>query len=162
MPWGVVSLAETEPQWAARADRDLAYARMLERVTSLLDRFAARLVARGVGSVQLLGTSGTITTLASVEMGLLSYDRRIVDGSVVDAESLLALCRDIALKSAQERARVACIGSDRAELIVAGCAIVDAILSRWPGGGVRVADRGIREGILRTLMGRDGVWAAGR
>ena len=75
---------------------------------------------------------------------------------------LLALCREIALKSTAERARVACIGSDRAELIVAGCAIVDAILSRWPGGGVRIADRGIREGILRTLMGRDGVWAAGR
>ncbi|MFZ4688485.1 MAG: Ppx/GppA phosphatase family protein [Polymorphobacter sp.] len=162
MPWGVVSLAETEPQWAGAVDREKAYARMLGRVTNLLDGFAARLAARGVRDVQLLGTSGTITTLASVEMGLPSYDRRQVDGSSVDATSLLALCREIALKSTAERARVACIGSDRAELIVAGCAIVDAILSRWPGGGVRIADRGIREGILRTLMGRDGVWAAGR
>jgi exopolyphosphatase/guanosine-5'-triphosphate,3'-diphosphate pyrophosphatase len=162
MPWGVVSLAETEPQWATLSDRELAYDRMRGRVAAMLDGFAARLAARGVGKVQLLGTSGTITTLASVEMGLTAYDRRQVDGSIVDAESLLALCRSIALQSTQERARVACIGSDRAELIVAGCAIVDAILSRWPGGGVRVADRGIREGILRTLMGRDGVWAAGR
>jgi exopolyphosphatase/guanosine-5'-triphosphate,3'-diphosphate pyrophosphatase len=80
----------------------------------------------------------------------------------VDTAALLALCREIAHKSTQERARLACIGSDRAELIAAGCAIVDAILSHWPGGGVRIADRGIREGILRTLMGRDGVWAAGR
>ena len=77
---------------------------------------------------------------------------------MVDTTQLLALCRDIAHKSTQERARLACIGSDRAELIAAGCAIVDAILSRWPGDGVRVADRGIREGILRSLMGRDGVW----
>ncbi len=166
MPWGVVSLAETEPQWREAPDRALAYARMLDKVTSLLDGFAARLAARGVGqgpgAVQLLGTSGTITTLASVQMGLPAYDRRIVDGSMVDTTALLALCRDIAHKSTQERARLACIGSDRAELIAAGCAIVDAILSRWPGGGVRVADRGIREGILRTLMARDGVWAAGR
>lgn len=166
MPWGVVSLAETEPQWREAPDRALAYARMLDKVTSLLDGFAARLAARGVGqgpgAVQLLGTSGTITTLASVQMGLPAYDRRIVDGSMVDTTQLLALCRDIAHKSTQERARLACIGSDRAELIAAGCAIVDAILSRWPGGGVRVADRGIREGILRTLMARDGVWAAGR
>ncbi len=162
MPWGVVSLAETEPQWATEIDRERAYDRMLGRVRPLLDGFAERLVARGVGAVQLLGTSGTITTLASVEMGLPSYDRRLVDGSVVDAEALLLLCRGIGLKSPKERARIACIGSDRAELIVAGCAIVDAILSRWPGGGVRIADRGIREGILRTLMGRDGVWATGR
>ena len=166
MPWGVVSLAETEPQWRDAPDRALAYRRMLGKVSSLLDGFAARLAARGVGqgpgAVQLLGTSGTITTLASVQMGLPAYDRRIVDGSIVDTEALLGLCRDIAHKSTQERARLACIGSDRAELIAAGCAIVDAILSRWPGGGVRIADRGIREGILRTLMARDGVWAAGR
>ena len=166
MPWGVVSLAETEPQWRDAPDRALAYRRMLDKVTSLLDGFAARLAARGVGSgpgaVQLLGTSGTITTLASVQMGLPAYDRRLVDGSMVDTAALLALCREIAHKSTQERARLACIGSDRAELIAAGCAIVDAILSHWPGGGVRIADRGIREGILRTLMGRDGVWAAGR
>jgi exopolyphosphatase/guanosine-5'-triphosphate,3'-diphosphate pyrophosphatase len=166
MPWGVVSLAETEPQWRDAPDRALAYDRMLAKVTSLLDGFAARLAARGVGqgpgAVQLLGTSGTITTLASVQMGLPAYDRRIVDGALVDTDALLALCREIAHKSTQERARLACIGSDRAELIAAGCAIVDAILSRWPGGGVRIADRGIREGILRTLMARDGVWAAGR
>ena len=90
------------------------------------------------------------------------YDRRRVDGCALDNAPLLALCRRIASQSVQERARLACIGPDRAELIVAGCAILDGILSRWPGGVVRVADRGIREGILRTLMGRDGVWAAGQ
>lgn len=162
LPWGVVSLAETEPQWASADDRASAYGRMLARVGPMLDAFAARLAARGVTDVQLLGTSGTITTLASVELGLPGYDRRRVDGCAVGDAPLLALCRRIALQSVQERARMACIGPDRAELIVAGCAILDAILSRWPGGDVRVADRGIREGILRTLMGRDGVWAAGK
>jgi exopolyphosphatase/guanosine-5'-triphosphate,3'-diphosphate pyrophosphatase len=162
LPWGVVSLAETEPQWTGAADRGAGYARMIARVSAGLDGFAARIAARGVEAVQLLGTAGTITTLASVEMGLPAYDRRRVDGSSVDARSLLALCRSIAIRSAAERARIACIGHDRAELIVAGCAIVDAILSRWPGDEVRVADRGIREGILRTLMTRDGVWTNAR
>jgi exopolyphosphatase/guanosine-5'-triphosphate,3'-diphosphate pyrophosphatase len=162
LPWGVVSLAETEPSTLDIADRAPAYSRMLALVTPMLDAFAARVAARGVGQVQLLGTSGTITTLASVELGLRGYDRRQVDGCAIAAAPLLALCRDIAGQSVAERARIACIGPDRAELIVAGCAILDAILSRWsaPDGLVRVADRGIREGILRTLMTRDGVWSA--
>ncbi len=161
LPWGVVSLAETEPHWSAANDRDRAYARMLDRVAPLLDGFAARLAARGAMNVQLLGTSGTITTLASVVMGLPGYDRRRVDGAAVEGPALLDLCRRIGHQSVAERAGMACIGPDRAELIVAGCAILDGILSRWPGGDVRVADRGIREGILRSLMARDGVWAAG-
>jgi exopolyphosphatase/guanosine-5'-triphosphate,3'-diphosphate pyrophosphatase len=160
LPWGVVSLAETEPQWPRADDRAAAYARMLERVTPLLDRFVARLAARGVTDVQLLGTSGTITTLASVELGLPGYDRRRVDGCTVGAAAMTRLCRSIAARSVEDRARIACVGADRAELIVAGCAILEAILVRWPGGQVRVADRGIREGILRSLMGRDGVWTA--
>lgn len=163
LPWGVVSLAETEPSALDPCDRAPAYARMLARVAPELDAFAARLARRGAGRVQLLGTSGTITTLASVEMGLRGYDRRQVDGCEVETAPLLALCRSIAGQSVDERARIACIGPDRAELIVAGCAILDSILSRWSGledgEMVRVADRGIREGILRMLMGRDGVWA---
>ena len=161
LPWGVVSLAETEPVSLSAADRGPAYGRMLAHVTPMLDAFATRVAARGVTDVQLLGTSGTITTLASVELGLRGYDRRRVDGCAIATAPLLKLCRDIAGQSVAERARIACIGPDRAELIVAGCAILDAILSRWAtrDGLVRVADRGIREGILRTLMTRDGAWA---
>lgn len=158
MPWGVVSLAETEPQWPEAVDRLAAYERMLSEVQPLLAGFADRLAARGVREVQLLGTSGTITTLASVQLGLPGYDRRRVDGCAVANNELSALCRSIGLRSVADRARIACVGPDRAELIVAGCAILEAILTRWPGGQVRVADRGIREGILRTLMTRDGVW----
>jgi exopolyphosphatase/guanosine-5'-triphosphate,3'-diphosphate pyrophosphatase len=158
MPWGVVSLAETEPQWPDAHDRLAAYERMLGEVQPLLAGFANRLTERGVGTVQLLGTSGTITTLASVQLGLPGYDRRRVDGCAVGNNELSALCRSIGLRSVADRARIACVGPDRAELIVAGCAILEAILTRWPGGDVKVADRGIREGILRTLMTRDGVW----
>jgi exopolyphosphatase/guanosine-5'-triphosphate,3'-diphosphate pyrophosphatase len=160
MPWGVVSLAETEPQWPEAGDRLAAYERMLTEVQPLLADFADRLAARGITEVQLLGTSGTITTLASVQLGLPGYDRRRVDGCALATGELSALCRSIGLRSVADRARIACVGPDRAELIVAGCAILEAILMRWPGGQVRVADRGIREGILRSLMGRDGVWTA--
>lgn len=160
MPWGVVSLAETEPQWPTLDARLQAYDRMLGEVQPLLDGFAERLQARGVHEVQLLGTSGTITTLASVQLGLPGYDRRQVDGCAVSTAELAALCASIGQRSVAERSRIACVGPDRAELIVAGCAILQAILNRWPGGVVRVADRGIREGILRTLMTRDGVWLA--
>lgn len=164
IPWGVVSLAETEPAWGSAGARHDAYARMLDEVAPWLDRFGARLLAHGLakdrGAVQLLGTSGTITTLASVLLGLPGYDRRRVDGCAVDAAELAGLCQSIGLRSVADRARIACVGPDRAELIVAGCAILESILRRWPGPVVRVADRGIREGILRTLMMRDGSWLA--
>jgi exopolyphosphatase/guanosine-5'-triphosphate,3'-diphosphate pyrophosphatase len=157
VPWGVVSLAETEATALPPEERQPAYDRMRARVATHLMPFAARLGA--AQPLQLIGTSGTITTLASVELGLASYDRRQVDGCTVDAAAMRTLCHDIALRSPAERARMPCIGHDRADLIVAGCAILDAILAAWPTGRVKVADRGIREGILRTLMARDGVWS---
>lgn len=161
LPWGVVSLAETELMALAAAERAPAYQRMLGKIAPMLDAFALRVAAHGVGEVQLLGTSGTITTLASVELGLDGYDRRRVDGCAVAVAPLLDLCREISGQSVQERARIPCIGMDRAELIVAGCAILEAVMCRWVSvdGLVRVADRGIREGILRTLMSRDGAWS---
>ncbi len=157
VPWGVVSLAETEAADLPAADRLGAWDRMRARCLDYLRPFAARL---GPQPLQLIGTSGTITTLASVELGLSSYDRRRVDGCTVAADAMRILCDDIARYSLAERAALPCIGHDRADLIVAGCAILDAILEVWPTDHVRVADRGIREGILRTLMARDGAWSA--
>lgn len=154
VPWGVVSLAETEPHELPPGERAAAYARMRGRVTEHLDRFRTRL-GEAPGPVQLLGTSGTITTLASVELGLPGYDRRRVDGCTVSTDSMRRVAAMLAGKSAAERAEVACIGPDRADLVVAGAAILEAILDAWPAANVRVADRGIREGILRTLITRD-------
>ena len=106
----------------------------------------------------MLGTSGTVTTLASLHLGLAAYDRRQIDGCWVMSTSMRAISAMLADRSPGERARIPCIGPERADLVVAGCAILDAILDIWPIERLRVADRGIREGILRTLMSRDGTW----
>lgn len=150
IPWGVVSLAETEPNDAPTQDERLAaYDRMKARVVEALG--AIDLPTEG--KLRLLGTSGTVTTLASVYLDLPSYERRAVDGLLVPVEAMRAIGRDLAAKSIPERSQVPCIGTERADLVVAGCAILEAILDLWPAEHVGVADRGIREGILRSLMG---------
>ena len=107
--------------------------------------------------LRLLGTSGTVTTLASVFLELPRYDRRAVDGITVPAAAMRDISRRLAEASLDARAEIACIGRERADLVVAGCAILESIIDLWPAARVGVADRGIREGILRTLamQGRD-------
>ncbi len=156
VPWGVVSLTETEALDLTPAVRRAAYDRMRARVADHLDEFRALVTRTAPGALQLLGTSGTITTLASVDMGLPGYDRRLVDGCMVTSAAMRSISADLAAKSPAERALHPCIGHDRADLVVAGCAILEAILDAWPADTIRVADRGIREGILRTLIVRDG------
>ena len=97
-----------------------------------------------------------MTTLASVHLALPSYDRRAVDGLHVPTEAMQKISSKIAAMDFEERASLPCIGRDRADLVVAGCAILEAILEIWPAPSLGVADRGIREGILRSLMARDG------
>ena len=159
VPWGVVSLAETEANdLPDRAAREAAYDRMRARVSDLLVGFAARIALLTTRIPDLLGTSGTVTTLASLHLGLPTYDRRQVDGCFVPGAAMREISARLAGQSPVERAREPSIGHERAELVVAGCAILDAILAIWPADNLRVADRGIREGILRTLMNRDGHW----
>lgn len=153
VPWGVVSLSEVEPHDAPdSATRIAAYARMRARFAESIADFVNPATTAPPAKLRLLGTSGTITTLASVYLGLSSYDRRAVDGIRVPAESLRAISAGMAAQSVTERAKLPCIGSERADLVVAGCAILDAILDVWPARRVGVADRGIREGILRALI----------
>jgi exopolyphosphatase/guanosine-5'-triphosphate,3'-diphosphate pyrophosphatase len=155
-PWGVVSLTESEGREAIEGeDRVKAYKRMRERVRRSFDQFEAML-PRDRKGIRLLGTSGTVTTLASVHLALPSYDRRAVDGLHVPIEAMRAISTMIAEMDYEERSALPCIGPDRADLVVAGCAILEAILEIWPASKLGVADRGIREGILRTLMARDG------
>ncbi|MGZ2413047.1 exopolyphosphatase / guanosine-5'-triphosphate,3'-diphosphate pyrophosphatase [Sphingomonas sp. F9_3S_D5_B_2] len=155
-PWGVVSLTESEGRDALEgSDRVLAYERMRERARRAFARFAAMLPDDKEG-IRLLGTSGTVTTLASVHLALPSYDRRVVDGLHVPIEEMRRISGMIAAMSHDERSALPCIGSERADLVVAGCAILEAILEIWPAQNLGVADRGIREGILRSLMARDG------
>jgi exopolyphosphatase / guanosine-5'-triphosphate,3'-diphosphate pyrophosphatase len=158
LPVGVVTLSERHGGVAVTPEVFLS---MVEEVSAMLDGFAgvdelAELVAGG--AIHMLGTSGTVTTLAGIHLGLKRYDRRRVDGvwlAGVDVDTMIA--RLIAM-GFDERVANPCIGSDRADLVLAGCAILEAIRRRWPCERLRVADRGLREGILVEMMARDGVW----
>ena len=155
-PWGVVSLTESEGEEALEgADRLKAYKRMRERARRAFSNFTALLPENREG-IRLLGTSGTVTTLASVHLALPSYDRRAVDGLHVPIEAMQKISTMIAEMNHEERSGLPCIGTERADLVVAGCAILEAIIEIWPAKNLGVADRGIREGILRSLMARDG------
>lgn len=155
-PWGVVSLTESEPVVVDSAEGRLAaYLRMKQRIGACFAGFADRLSRFAGEPVRLLGTSGTVTTLASLYLELPSYDRRAIDGLIVPAKDMRGISDRLARMSLAERSRLPCIGPERADLVVAGCAILEAILDIWPAERLGVADRGIREGILRLLMARD-------
>jgi exopolyphosphatase/guanosine-5'-triphosphate,3'-diphosphate pyrophosphatase len=151
-PWGVVSLTETVAQNSE--DKSLAeiYAMMRKLAADSMAPIAARL-PQGVARPRLLGTSGTVTTLASVHLELDHYDRSAIDGLIVPASAMRAISSDLAQRTIDQRAEIPCIGAERADLVVAGCAILETILDLWPAERLGIADRGIREGILRRLMG---------
>jgi exopolyphosphatase/guanosine-5'-triphosphate,3'-diphosphate pyrophosphatase len=151
-PWGVVSLTEQAGGGEGRDGRLAAYARMRALVRDSFAGFAERL-PRGLAQPRLLGTSGTVTTLGSVYLGLPCYDRSAVDGLIVPADAMRRISGDLAAMALTERAQLACIGTERADLVVAGCAILETIMDLWPAERLGIADRGIREGILRRLMG---------
>lgn len=152
VPWGVVSLTETERyDHNEKGAHIAAYAQMRERVSNAFRPFADR-IGRPESAPRLLGTSGTVTTLASLHLGLPSYDRSAIDGLIVPAQSMRDISTRLAHMPVPERATVPCIGRERADLVVAGCAILESILDIWPAERLGVADRGIREGILRSLM----------
>ncbi len=106
--------------------------------------------------IQMLGTSGTVTTLGGIYLNLERYDRSQVDGLDMRVETIAAISERLARMNHAERARNGCIGRDRADLVVMGCAIMEAICRRWPSQKVRAADRGIREGLLMGLMAENG------
>ena len=155
-PLGVVTLAEG---WGGGPlDLD-GFTRLTAELTETLEPVKARMEAvAGLAfdpmQYHLLGTSGTVTTLAAVALGLPRYDRGRVDGSWHARSAILGVADRLARMRVTERAAVGCIGADRADLIVPGCAVFAAIAALWPCGQLRVADRGLREGILRELMGR--------
>jgi exopolyphosphatase/guanosine-5'-triphosphate,3'-diphosphate pyrophosphatase len=102
--------------------------------------------------VQMLGSSGTVTTLAGINLALPRYIRAMVDGSMLTFGQIELVSRHLAGLDIAGRAANPCVGRERADLVLSGCAILDAICATWPVGRLRVADRGIREGILFDLM----------
>lgn len=154
VPWGVVNLTE-EFSKKSGAITPKRYKKMRDAVDQHLVEFdnAHNLqnVLKG-RHTQFLGTSGTVTTIASLHLKLPKYMRERVDGAWMRSDEVVRLSRKIADMTPSERAQEPCIGEERASLVVAGCAILEAILGKWDVPSLRVADRGIREGILRGLM----------
>ncbi|MGE5504887.1 MAG: Ppx/GppA family phosphatase [Actinomycetota bacterium] len=155
IPLGVVTLAEQRGHELATAH---GYARVVAELAAALAPFEARhdIGARlAAGEVQMLGTSGTVTTLAALHLGLDRYDRAQVDGLVMDFADIARITAELAGMTPARRAAHPCIGRERADLVVAGCAILEAVCRTWPLGRLRVADRGVREGVLIDLMRQD-------
>uniref|UniRef100_UPI00374249D5 Ppx/GppA phosphatase family protein n=1 Tax=Pannonibacter tanglangensis TaxID=2750084 RepID=UPI00374249D5 len=161
LPVGVVNLAERHGGMHVSPE---IFEAMVGDVAAHLDSFAVGTAlgeAIAAGRVHMLGTSGTVTTLAGVHFGLRRYDRRRVDGAWLADEDVSAMIEKLRGMSYDERVGNPCIGADRADLVLAGCAILEAIRRRWSCSRLRVADRGLREGILTELMSADGVWSRG-
>ncbi|RWD80371.1 MAG: Ppx/GppA family phosphatase [Mesorhizobium sp.] len=158
LPVGVVSLAE---RFGGRTVTRETFGAMVDDVAGRLKAFDGRdRLAHVLASPQfhLLGTSGTVTTLAGVHLDLERYDRRRVDGLWMDRTSVDRMIEKLIGWDFHQRVANPCIGADRADLVLAGCAILEAIRGVWPSERLRVADRGLREGILSELMADDGVW----
>lgn len=158
LPVGVVSLAE---RYGGRDVTREVFDAMVDDVTRMLTAFEGRhkLAHLVSGSrFHLLGTSGTVTTLAGVHLGLERYDRRRVDGLWLNRVHVDSMVEKILGWDFAARVANPCIGADRADLVLAGCAILQAIRAVWPSERLRVADRGLREGILSDLMAEEGVW----
>jgi exopolyphosphatase/guanosine-5'-triphosphate,3'-diphosphate pyrophosphatase len=156
LPAGVIALAEKfGPQPATVEAGQRHFAAMVDYVIGLLEPFElVHRIAQEVaqGGVRLLGTSGTATTLAGVALDLPCYRRAWVDGVTLDTEAADdALARILAL-SPEGVVAHPCIGPDRAEFVLPGCAVYAAIRHLWPAPRITVADRGLREGILLRLM----------
>ncbi len=154
MPYGVVTLAE---RYGGQNVTVADYEAMVEEVSGAVRPFAK--AHRGsLEGVHLLGTSGTVTTIAGVHLALERYERRRVDGCWMSADEMRDVVSRLLAMSYEERVASPCIGRERADLVLAGCAILEAICRAFPCPRLRVADRGLREGMLVSLMREDGVW----
>jgi exopolyphosphatase/guanosine-5'-triphosphate,3'-diphosphate pyrophosphatase len=148
---GVVKLAERH---GGRELRAASYDAMRAELKPI---FAEMKGAIGPGlfdplRYHLLGTSGTLTTLAGIKLGLKRYERSRIDGQWLKRDEILRISEFITSRDFSERATIPCIGTDRADLILPGCAILSTIMENWPCATLRVADRGLREGILIALL----------
>lgn len=153
LPLGVVTLSEAVGggHLSPRLHDDI--------VEHVRDRLRPFDVANGVAGhalredLSLLGTSGTVTTVGAVALGLGRYDRNRVDGLGLSVRQIKDVGARLLGMSPADRVAHPCIGRERADLVLAGCAILQAILDTWSVPDLRVADRGIREGLLADMMG---------
>lgn len=155
-PVGVVTLAERHPEPAG--DLDDWYEAMVVDMGAAIAEAPVDSALRTVfvsGQAHLVGTSGAITSLAGIHLGLRRYQRNLVDGLWMTRGDCEAAADTLMRLGADGRAAEPCIGPDRADLVLAGAAIMEAVQRAWPSERVRVADRGLREGLLLQLMRED-------
>mgnify|MGYP001766346570 CR=1 FL=1 len=157
---GVVSLAE---KFGGLHVTPETFEAMAAHVADELRHFAERAgLQEKCRRFHLLGTSGTVTTLAGVHLGLPRYDRRRVDGLWMSDEEVSLAMNRLRAMTYEDRVANGCIGPERADLVLAGCAILEAIRRAFPSPRIRIADRGLREGILLQLMNADRIWSQAR
>ncbi|MCB4768034.1 Ppx/GppA family phosphatase [Ancylobacter sp. Lp-2] len=158
VPLGVVTVAERHGGVLVTRD---GFEAMVNEFRPHLDGFVAAVGPHDCGRLHLLGTSGTVTTIAGVHLDLPRYDRSQVDGTWLDAPQVCGVVDRLLAMPFSERVANPCIGAERADLVLAGCAILEAVRRAFPCDRLRVADRGLREGILVELMRADRVWRSG-
>jgi len=152
LPIGVVNLMEKNASPDCTADR---FQCLVMEVDALLAPFDAEYGISETFAREgalMLGTSGTVTTLGAIHLGLSRYDRSQVDGLTLDFTDIERLADRVSAMPCEARKALPCIGPERADLMVMGCAILKAITKRWPAGRLRIADRGGREGLLVRRM----------
>jgi exopolyphosphatase/guanosine-5'-triphosphate,3'-diphosphate pyrophosphatase len=148
VPLGVVSLAES---YGAAATSREGFERMREDLRARFAPYAKQMEGFDIHKNHLLGTSGTVTTLAAIALKLPRYNRSRVDGSWHETRHMLNVVDRLVGMDTQGLAEIGSIGTERADLMLPGCAIFAAICALWPSPVLRVADRGLREGMLRQL-----------
>jgi exopolyphosphatase/guanosine-5'-triphosphate,3'-diphosphate pyrophosphatase len=152
IPVGVVTLTE---RCANACYSEAGFTQVVRDVSALLRPFeAVHRISQEIrqGGVLMIGTSGTVTTLAGISLKLDRYRRNLIDGVSLSRDAV-----DEALLHTRELGRNGlishpCIGADRVEYVLPGCAIFAAIHELWPTPTITVADRGLREGMLMRMM----------
>ncbi len=155
LPYGVVTISEAFP---SKDLTDLAYNTIIERTHKILKEFDEKhgiFQAIQNQEIQVIGTSGTVTVLGAVHLNLTRYNRSAVDGISISKRDIDRAITKIKMLGDEGRKKHPCIGAQKADLTMAGCAIIEALCTFWPISEITVADRGIREGILLDLMHRN-------
>lgn len=151
IPYGVVTLSDAyhgniTPKSYEKIRQEISHKLMMFSEKNDIQNFIER------QRVQMIGTSGTVTTLAAIQLGLKRYDRRLIDGVFLNLYDIHNMSKSILNMTTEERVAHPCIGPGRSELVLMGTAILEGICDTWPLNKLRVADRGVREGILMDMI----------
>jgi len=155
LPLGVVTLAD---EFGFGILTPAQFEEIVSRVDGQIAPFCAANDIQGAvarDEVQMIGTSGTVTTLGALHLGLTSYDRARIDGLSIDMTHVRTMSARLSELDCEARRALPCVGPGRADLMLMGCAVLAAITRRWPVPAVRVADRGIREGLIMGMIDAD-------